>query len=82
MQEWMSPIRKKYFKILQNLTNNADIFSRMYTETGDKGALNAYNHYVKEIKDIKEKIITKEKEDNKWYVGMTTLQVFWWQTLY
>ena len=55
MQEWMSPIRKKYFKIIQNLTNNADIFSRMYTETGDKGALNAYNHYVKEIKDIKEK---------------------------
>ena len=55
MQEWMSPIRKKYFKIIQNLTNNADIFSRMYTETGDKGALNAYKHYVKEIKDIKVK---------------------------
>ena len=65
MQEWMSPIRKKYFKIIQNLTNNADIFSRMYTETGDKGALNAYNHYVKEIKDIKEKIKTQEAKDNK-----------------
>lgn len=70
-QEWMSPIRKKYFKIIQNLTNNADIFSRMYSQTGDKGALAAYNNYVKEIKEIKEKIITKEKEDNKWYVGMT-----------
>ena len=65
MQEWMSPIRKKYFKIIQNLTNNADIFSRMYTETGDKGALAAYNNYVKEIKDIKEKIKTQEAKDNK-----------------
>tara|TARA_B100001057_G_scaffold415802_1_gene433519 strand:- start:461 stop:661 length:201 start_codon:yes stop_codon:yes gene_type:complete len=64
-QEWMSPIRKKYFKIIQNLTNNADIFSRMYSQTGDKGAWAAYNSYVKEIKEIKEKIITKEKEDNK-----------------
>ena len=63
-QSWMSPIRKKYFKIIQNLTNNADIFSRMYTETGDKGALAAYNNYVKEIKDIKEKIITQEAKDN------------------
>ena len=66
MQEWMSPIRKKYFKIIQNLTNNADIFSRMYTETGDKGALAAYNNYVKEIKQLKEKI---KKEESKWYDG-------------
>ena len=64
-QSWMSPIRKKYFKIIQNLTNNADIFSRMYTETGDEGAYAAYKNYIKEIKEIKEKIITKEKEDNK-----------------
>lgn len=63
-QSWMSPIRKRYFKIIQNLTNNADIFSRMYTETGDKGALAAYNNYVKEIKDIKEKIKTQEAKDN------------------
>ena len=56
----MSPIRKRYFKIIQNLTNNADIFSRMYTETGDKGALAAYNNQVKEIKDSKEKIKTQE----------------------
>jgi len=62
---WMSPIRKQYFKIIQNLTNNADIFSRMYSETGDKGAFEAYKNYVKEIKEIKELIITKEKEDNK-----------------
>ena len=61
MQEWMSPIRKKYFNIIQNLTNNTDIFSRMYIETGDKGALIAYYHYVEEIKDIKEKIKTQEK---------------------
>ena len=72
MQEWMSPIRKKYFKIIQNLTNNADIFSRMYTETGDKGALAAYNNYVKEIKEIKEKI---KKEENKWYDGTIMLYV-------
>ena len=32
---WMSPMRRSYHKIIQNLTNNADIFSRMYTETGD-----------------------------------------------
>lgn len=64
-QAWMSPIRKKYFKIIQNLTNNADIFSKMYIETGDKGAYVAYKNYIKEIKEIKEKIITKEKEDNK-----------------
>ena len=71
-QSWMSPIRKKYFKIIQNLTNNADIFSRMYTETGDKGALAAYDNYVKEIKDIKEKIITQEAKDNTWHDGTIT----------
>ena len=71
-QSWMSPIRKKYFKIIQNLTNNADIFSRMYTETGDKSALAAYNNYVKEIKDIKEKIITQEAKDNTCHDGMIT----------
>ena len=72
MQEWMSPIRKKYFKIIQNLTNNADIFSRMYTETGDPAALKAYNHYVKEIKEIKDKIIESEKND----------KVVWLRTMY
>ena len=60
---WMSPMRRSYHKIIQNLTNNADIFSRMYTETGDPAALKAYNHYVKEIKEIKEKIIESEKND-------------------
>ena len=29
-QAWMSPIRIKYNKIIENLTKNADIFSKMY----------------------------------------------------
>jgi len=37
-QAWMSPIRIKYNKIIENLTKNADIFSKMYLETGDEGA--------------------------------------------
>ena len=44
----------------------------MYTETGDPAALKAYNHYVKEIKEIKEKIIESEKND----------KVVWLRTMY
>ena len=62
-QAWMSPIRIKYNKIIENLTKNADIFSKMYLETGDEGAKWAYEKYTKEICDLKQKIKDSEEKD-------------------
>ena len=63
-QAWMSPIRIKYNKIIENLTKNADIFSKMYLETGDEGAKWAYEKYTKEICELKQKIKDREEKDN------------------
>ena len=59
--------RKQFQGIIENLQNNIDIADRRYTETGDKGSLWQYYRLIGEIKKIKDKILTKEKELNNDY---------------
>tara|TARA_B100001057_G_scaffold39408_2_gene35486 strand:- start:6925 stop:7128 length:204 start_codon:yes stop_codon:yes gene_type:complete len=61
----MPGLREQFRTILQNLEKNCDIHSEQWVRTGDTSHLSAYEHYKKEIIEIKEKIIANEKKEKQ-----------------
>jgi|OM-RGC.v1.034860837 hypothetical protein len=61
--------RKKYEGVIIKLTQSADMYSRMFAETGDPFCLTAYHNAVKQICDLKEFIISEEGKINVKHLG-------------
>lgn len=61
--------RKKYESVIIELTRSADMYSRMFVETGDLFCLAAYRNTVTKICDLKEFIIYEEGKINVKHLG-------------